>query len=72
METYADQAAKLYREAADVAGTTSGNARADRILRAAEGLTALAAIEKGLLPPLLAPTTTPAGDPAASDSTARI
>ena len=48
METYAEQAAALYRQAAETAGGDYGNAIADRLLKAADGLTRLAAIEKGL------------------------
>jgi hypothetical protein len=47
MTDYAQQAAKLYHEAAKYA-SCDGNERADRILRAADGLRDLAAIEKGL------------------------
>jgi hypothetical protein len=48
MTTYAEQAAALYREAAETSGSDYGNAKADRLLHAADGLTRLAAIEKGL------------------------
>ena len=45
MTTYAEQAAALYRQAADCVGGDYGNQMADRLLRAAAGLTRLAARE---------------------------
>jgi hypothetical protein len=50
MISYAQQAAELYQEAAKYA-SCDGNQKADRLLRAADGLRDLAAIEKGIVPP---------------------
>jgi hypothetical protein len=50
MTTYSEQAARLYRAASDAAGGNYGNAEADRLLHAADGLARLAAIEAGIVP----------------------
>jgi hypothetical protein len=61
MTDYMEEAAALYRDAAKAAGGEFGNARSDRLLRAADGFTALAAIERGVVPPGWGPPVAPQG-----------